>query len=88
MPQKYIEIYLDHFDLGEQSLISCEVCGRMGRVDGSNFDLHHIYGRGKGRDCIENLMCLCRNCHTSAHNSLIGKETLQEIHNKYLKRWM
>jgi hypothetical protein len=82
--QYYIKLYLSFFDLGEQDLLTCEYCGRMGRVDGSNFDLHHIYGRGKDKTRIENICCLCRDCHTDAHNCKISKVELQEIHDKFL----
>jgi hypothetical protein len=86
--QAYIRLYLDHFNLGEQSLITCEYCGKMGRVDGSGFDVHHLNGRGKGKDCIENLMCLCRDHHDKVNSKELPKESLIEVHNKYLRRWM
>jgi len=81
--QKYVKIYLDYFDLGEQDLITCEACMKQGRIDGSGFDLHHVYGRGKGKDVITNLMCLCRKHHDMAHKS-ISKSEMMLIHNYFL----
>jgi 5-methylcytosine-specific restriction endonuclease McrA len=44
------------------SWIACEVCGATA------VDIHHIESRGMGgskhADTIENLMALCRTCHT------------------------
>ena len=79
--QKHVKVYLNHFKLGEQDIISCEACPRSGRVDGSGFDIHHIDGRGKDKDVIENLMCLCRLCHKKAHATKLNKAELQLIHN-------
>jgi 5-methylcytosine-specific restriction endonuclease McrA len=78
----YIKTYLDYFDYTEGSYMPCEAC--ESRVS----DVHHIYGRGKGRDVITNLIGLCRGCHNKAHSSkeYISKEQFQEIHNNFLKR--
>lgn len=81
--QTYVKIYLDYFDLGEQDIITCEACGKQGRVDGDGFDIHHIYGRGEGRDVITNLICLCRKHHTAAHSN-VTKSEIQLIHNYYM----
>jgi hypothetical protein len=82
--QSYIKLYLDYFNKGEQDIVLCERCGAR-----SN-QIHHIYGRGKGKDIITNLMALCVNCHSLAHASkeYVSKKEFQEIHNKYLRRWM
>jgi hypothetical protein len=82
--QKYIKTYLDHFDLGEQDLCTCECCLKQGRVDGGGFDIHHVNGRGKGKDTVQNLACLCRKHHTDAHNGKISKSELMLIHNNFL----
>ena len=88
--QKYIKIYLDHFDLGEQDLITCEVCGKQGRVDSGGFDIHHILFRSHGgKDEIKNLMCLCRTplgkgCHDKAHNGKFNVGELKMIHGYFL----
>lgn len=82
--QKHIKTYLEYFDLGEQDVITCEACCKQGRVDGQGFDIHHIQGRGKGKDVIRNLMCLCRRCHDEAHNGKCSKDQLQLIHNYFV----
>lgn len=66
--QPYVKIYLDYFDLGEQDFIPCEACGAKAQ------DIHHIYGRGEGRDVITNLMALCRKHHDIAHKNVTKSE--------------
>ena len=74
--KNHVKVYLNHFDLlGE--FIPCEICGSKA------VDIHHVKGRGKGKDVIENLMALCRDCHNKAH-STISKNEVQDMHNKYL----
>lgn len=82
--KSHTQIYLSYFDLGLQDIITCEGCLRPGRVDGEGFDLHHIWGRGKGKDVIQNLMLLCRKCHEKAHSTL-SKSELQLIHNYFMQ---
>ena len=84
--QKHTKIFMKYYNLGEQDIIMCEACGKQGRIDGSGFDLHHINGRGKGKDVIENLILLCRRCHNKAHELTLTKEELQLIHNYALTR--
>ena len=47
---KHYKVYAKHFDYGETDIILCEVCGRQA------VDIHHIHGRGNGKDIIENIM--------------------------------
>ena len=81
---KHIKVYLTYYDIGEQDVISCENCPHSGRIDRGGFDIHHINGRGKGKDVIENLMCLCRKCHDKANTNELSRKELQEIHNRHL----
>ena len=59
--KKHTKIYLDYFEYGTDDYIPREVCRRKA------VDIHHIVARGmgggKGKDEIENLMALCRECH-------------------------
>ena len=75
---------MQYFNLGEQSVISCEVCGKSGRIDGGGFDIHHIVPKGMGgskeKDYIANLILLCRACHDDAHAEKISKTELRNIH--------
>ncbi len=87
--QKHVKVYLDYFDIGEQDNISCEVCGKIGRVDKGGFDIHHILPRshGGGND-IGNLCCLCRGCHRAAHGlekTYLHKDVIHKIHEKVYK---
>jgi 5-methylcytosine-specific restriction endonuclease McrA len=84
--KSYTQIYLNYFDLGLQDEIFCEGCMRGGRVDGEGFDLHHVNGRiGKDADKINNIMLLCRKCHTRVHEGKVTKADLQYIHNNVLQ---
>jgi hypothetical protein len=77
----YIKIYCDYFDYKTQSEVICEACGRPA------VDIHHINGRGKGKDVIGNLIGLCRKCHERAHSSknYVSKDEFQLIHNYFLQ---
>ena len=59
--QKHVKVYMDYFGYGEQDWMPCEWCA------GKAVDVHHLEGRGKGKDVIENLVGLCRSCHVEAH---------------------
>jgi len=79
--QKHTKIYMQYFDHGEQDVILCEACHAPA------VDVHHIEGRGEGKDVIKNLIALCRKCHERAHGigkHPISKGELQLIHNNYL----
>ena len=53
----------------------CEVCG-----DPYMLEIHHIRTKASGgEDYLENLICLCRICHTKVHNGQISRETLFRI---------
>jgi predicted restriction endonuclease len=79
--QSHIKIYMAYFDYVTQEEIPCEACTRPGN------DIHHIHGRGEGKDVIENLMALCRKCHDRATTSknYITPDEMQLIHNYFLQ---
>ena len=69
--------------LGETIL--CERCSAVG------VNIHHIKYRSHfgskqrvERDCVNNLICLCMDCHNLAHDEKISKEELQTIHDQNL----
>ena len=78
----HTKIYMNHFGYDISSFIPCEVCGKVGN------DLHHIEARGMGgtktKDVIENLMCLCRECHIKYGDKKQHKEWLKSIHEQRL----
>ena len=74
---KHCKIYMAYFDYVVAEEIICEACGRPA------VDVHHINGRGKGKDEIKDLMALCRKHHLQAH-SIIPKSEMQLIHNYFL----
>ena len=62
--QKHTKLYFKYFniaynEIGWHDPIPCEVEG----CHRKSVDIHHIHGRGKGKDVIENLMGLCRTHH-------------------------
>ena len=78
----HTRIYMDYFDYGEQSFVPCEVCGAK------CIDVHHLNGRGKGKDIIKWLVGLCRYHHRCAHGlekTLLHKDVLQKIHDDFIK---
>ena len=76
--QVHTRIYMKHFGYGEGDYVPCEACGS------TSVDVHHIWGRGKGKDVIENLAALCRRHHEFAHNGTVTKAEMQTIHNYFL----
>lgn len=80
MMQRHVKIYMDYFDYKTQSEIMCEACTAPA------VDIHHIHGRGEGKDVIENLQALCRRCHDRATTSknYVKPAEMQYIHNCFL----
>lgn len=82
--KKHTKIYYDYFNYVLDDVLLCEVCSRVG------VDLHHIFRRGMGgskdKDTIENLMCLCRECHIEYGDKKQHMDFLRECHAKKLKR--
>jgi len=77
--KKHTLIYRRYF--GEDNYYPCEVCQSRAT------DVHHIkYKSRGGKDEIENLMGLCRFCHTQAHQEILKESELQKIHNEYLEK--
>jgi hypothetical protein len=72
---------MDYFNYVTAEEILCEACTRPA------VDIHHINGRGKGKDVIGNLIGLCRKCHIRAHGSrdYVSKEQFQLIHGYFLQ---
>jgi hypothetical protein len=73
---------MNHFGYDISLFIDCEVCGKVGN------DFHHIEARGMGgsktKDTIENLMCLCRECHINLGDKKQFIEFLKSIHEQRL----
>ena len=67
--------YKSHENIRKAKKDYCEVCG-----DPYMLEIHHLQSKGSGgQDYLENLICLCRTCHTKAHNGQISRETLLRI---------
>ena len=73
----YKQTYIDYFDYSKDENILCERCGAAA------VDIHHIvYKSQGGKDNIENLIALCRDCHNLAHSEKLSKSELQDVHLK------
>lgn len=71
---------MDSFGYDINDFIPCEACGRQA------VDIHHIEARGMGGskklDIKENLMALCRYCHTVMGDSKTHIDYLKNLHTK------
>jgi hypothetical protein len=80
--KKHISIYLKQRNYGEQDFIPCEACKAEGKTVRA-CDIHHVSMKGMGgskhKDCIENLIALCRGCHDHAHREPAFNDYLREI---------
>ena len=71
------KLFKSHENIKRARKDYCEVCG-----DPYMLEIHHIKTKASGgEDYLENLICLCRVCHTKAHNGQISKEQLWECKN-------
>lgn len=81
--KKHTKVYLDAMGYDENSFIPCEVCGSKA------VDIHHIECRGMGgsknKDIIENLMALCRSCHTEYGDKKQYKDYLISVHDEVIE---
>lgn len=56
--------------------IPCEICA----WDKTTRDLHHIVEVAEGgQNEVNNIICVCPNCHRMIHNNLISKDDLYKI---------
>ena len=82
--KNHTKVYLKGMGYTTTEWIGCEVCG------GTAVDIHHIESRGMGgskiADTIENLMALCRNCHTEYGDKKQHKEMLTATHDHHLAK--
>jgi 5-methylcytosine-specific restriction endonuclease McrA len=82
--KNHTKVYLKGMGYSTTDFIPCEVCGATA------VDIHHIESRGMGgskiADTIENLMALCRNCHTEYGDKKQHKEMLTATHNHHLSK--
>jgi hypothetical protein len=78
---KYKKIYIDYFGYHVGDFIPCEVCNNKA------VDIHHIVFKSRGgKDEIDNLQALCRECHDKAHSHEFSVKMLQSIHYDKMKR--
>jgi 5-methylcytosine-specific restriction endonuclease McrA len=82
--KNHTKVYLKGMGYSTTDFIPCEVCQAQAQ------DIHHIESRGMGgsklADTIENLMALCRNCHTEYGDKKQHKEMLTATHDHHLSK--
>jgi len=62
--KNHVKVYMDYYGFGMDDVILCEGCGTKRAQD-----VHHLVTRSHGgKDEIENLIGVCRDCHSKAHN--------------------
>lgn len=60
----------------KRAKLNCAVCG-WGE---DTCDIHHILSRARGgSNLLENLVCICPNCHRKAHSKKISAEYLSSL---------
>jgi len=77
----YTKTYFDFFGFTIADFIPCEICGERA------IDIHHIWARSIRKDlvnAINNIMALCRLCHTEFGDKKEQREYLQSVHNNYM----
>ncbi len=83
--KRHVKMFMDFWDISTADVTPCFACdGEYGVV----CDVHHLENRGSGgdpkgkKDTPENLIGLCRRCHTLAehkeHYNIFCKEKLNE----------
>jgi 5-methylcytosine-specific restriction endonuclease McrA len=80
--KKHTKIYMNYFGYSIADFIPCECC------EAKAVDIHHIKSRGMGgskeKDCIENLMALCRHCHITYGDITSERDYLVKKHQQKL----
>ncbi len=72
--KNHIKVFTRYFDIGLDDAPVCQYCNKNRLVD-----VHHLVFRSQnGKDNIDNLIGLCRTCHTEAHNNKEFNEQLKE----------
>jgi len=75
--KKHIKIFLEYYNIGLDEFILCQYCNQERAVD-----VHHIVYRSHGGlDEIDNLIGLCRKCHSGHHER--NNPTTEQIKEKY-----
>ena len=77
--KQYTKTYLKYFGFDESDFIPCENCGAKA------VDIHHLEPRSVAKaklNLIDNLMALCRDCHSKASGRFNNE--LKLVHRKKL----
>tara|TARA_B100000029_G_scaffold6331_1_gene6855 strand:- start:236 stop:511 length:276 start_codon:yes stop_codon:yes gene_type:complete len=87
--KNHVRVYLKFWGYAVSSLsqekIPCDYCQKL------NTEVHHISKRGSGgskkKDTPENLVALCRTCHTMAdHNKEFNDMVKKKLDEKIMRK--
>lgn len=71
--QPHIRNYRKAFNIGDQDITLCEVCGQVAN------SIHHIQLRSQdGSNHVDNLVALCNYCHDASHGKIKGDQLSAE----------
>jgi len=79
---EHIRVYMEFFGYQIQEDVVCEITGQPAN------DIHHVRGRGKGKNVIRNLMALTDEKHIDCHAERIKKDEAQEIHDRFIANFL
>lgn len=72
---KYKKVYIDYYGYDVGDYIPCENCTKP------SVDIHHLKFKSQGgKDIIENLAAVCRECHNKCHDSRGFNEEVKQKH--------
>ena len=71
---------MDFFGYQIAGDVLCEITGQLAQ------DIHHIDGRGKGKDTIENLIAITTEIHHATHfgKAPYSKAEFHAIHDRFI----
>lgn len=76
----YKQIFANYWQVVPDDFIPCLKCGL------SAVDIHHVIFRSQGgKNNIENLAELCRECHTKAHQSKEFNNEIKRLNDERFK---
>ena len=79
--QKHIVNYRKRFNIGDQDVTMCEVCGSVAN------SIHHIVFKSQcGTNEVDNLIAFCQHDHDRSHGKVKGKELTREQLQEIVKK--
>lgn len=77
---RHIKVYSDFFEIDCHNPKKCEITGYTRGID-----IHHIWGRGEGKDVPENLMAIRRDLHIKCGQNEKYNDWLEMVHSNFME---